>query len=316
MGIRTYTAFLVLGLAFALLSSVAQAAPAACDHKGCTWLATGTVTRIDGTTLYLLGKDNVIYTIDAGSADVIYDSFAAGCDSLVVGSTVRVYGTITDPKTIKASRVRVCPAEKPATTGSGPAPKQEIKIIVEPEPVPQAVPAQPGMGAQPANWFGRGLVTDIDYTARRMRITNSTGTYTINVGSAVLASGTRAIQLASLGQGDAVRVTGRLVGLNEIDATEVRVVRTRVDAESAVSQKPISVVGIIQQIDYPSFTFTMSTESTPIVVLADADTHVQQQGKKSAFMQLKPGMRVRMSGTGSLATGFAAREIQIIGIAP
>lgn len=313
---KTYIAVLVAGLALLLALPVVEANGTACDYEGCTWLATGTVTKIEGSKVFLLGKDNVVYTIDRSQANVIYD----GCESLKVGLVVRVYGTVTGANQIRASQMRVCPPGSVAPSGEGAGPTEEIRIIVEPETAPTA-PAPtatqpPAAVTQPANWSARGLVTSVDYTGRKVMVNTPSGQFTINVGGAALSNGSRAIPLASLSQGDAVRITGRLCGLNEVDAVEFRVVRTRTDAEGALPQKPVSLVGTIQQIDYPSFTFTMTTDSTPVVVLVDQSTYVQQHGKRTAFMELRPGMRVRMSGSGNLGTGFAAREIQIIGVSP
>jgi len=311
------TVGLVIGLTAMVGLSAAASEQAPCDYAGCSWLATGTVTKMDGKTFYLLGKDNVVYTIDAGPAEVVFEDYTADCCSLRVGDTVRVYGTLSGPAAVRAARVRVFAREpaKPAAGGAGP--QKEVKIIVEPEfapPAPSTPDAQ--VPAVEANWHGRGLVTDVDYTGKTIKVRTSTGQFSINTRGARLVNGSTAIGLGMINQGDAVRITGGLVGLNEIQACEVRVVRTRSESENALPQKHISVVGIIQQIDYPSFTFSMTTISTPIVVLADADTHIHQQGKATAFMELRPGMRVRISAYGSLGTGYAAREIQIIGVSP
>jgi len=307
---------ILFGLVITLAPTIGLPKDTVCDHVGCTWLATGTITKVDGNTIYLLAKDNVVYTVLLKRTEVIFEDFATDDNSLRVGDTIRVYGTISGPQQIQASRIRVFSRKPSSQTISEPESDKLIKIIVEPEPIAEAGTKSPAADEQPANWSGRGLVTDIDYAGRMIKVRTSTGQYTINAANARLVHGNKIVGLGTLNQGDAVRITGRLVGLNEIDANEVRIVRTHTEAENALPQKPISVVGIIQQIDYPSFTFTMSTESAPITVLADVDTLVQVQGKKSAFMHLKPGMRVRMSGYGSLATGFVAKEIQIISISP
>jgi hypothetical protein len=307
---------ILFGLVITLVPTIGLTKDNVCNHIGCTWLATGTITKVNGNTIYLLAKDNIVYTVLLKRTEVIFEDFATDDNSLRVGDTIRVYGTISGPQQIQASRIRVFSRKPSSQTVSEPESDKLIKIIVEPEPIAEAGTKPPATDEQPANWSGRGLVTDIDYAGRMIKMRTSTGQYTINAANARLVHGNKIIGLGTLNQGDAVRITGRLVGLNEIDANEVRVVRTHIEAENALPQKPISVVGIIQQIDYPSFTFTMSTESAPITVLADVDTLVQLQGKKSAFMHLKPGMRVRMSGYGSLATGFAAKEIQIISISP
>lgn len=310
------TVALVVGLVAGMGLSAAAAEQAPCDYAGCSWLATGTVAKMDGKTFHLLGKDNVVYTIDAGPAEVIFENYTADCCSLRVGDTVRVYGTVSGPAAVRAARIRVFSREpvRPAPSGAGP--QREVKIIVEPEAATTSPAPEAQVPTVEANWHGRGLVTDVDYTGKKIKIRTSTGQFSINTRGARLVNGSTAIGLGTINQGDAVRITGGLVGLNEIQACEVRVVRTRSESENALPQKHISVVGIIQQIDYPSFTFSMTTVSTPIVVLADPDTHIHQQGKATAFMELRPGMRIRISAYGSLATGYAAKEVQIIGVSP
>ena len=307
---------LLFGLVIIAAPTIGQPKSAVCNYAGCTWLATGTVTKIDGNTIYLLAKDNVVYTVLVSRTEVIFEDFTTDTTSIRIGDTIRVYGTISGPQQIQASRIRVFSRKPSSQTISEAESDKVIKIIVEPEPISGTVTQSPSVDEQPANWSGRGLVTDIDYAGRMIKVRTSTGQYTINAANARLVHGNKIVSLGALSQGDAVRITGRLVGFNEIDANEVRIVRTHTEAENALPQKLISVLGVIQQIDYPSFTFTMSTESAPITVLADADTSVHIQGKKSAFMYLKPGMRIRMSGYGSLATGFVAKEIQIVSISP
>jgi len=311
-----YLTAILFGLVITFAPTIGLSKDTVCDHAGCTWLATGTITKVEGNTIYLLAKDNVVYTVLLKRTEVIFENFATGDNNLRVGDTIRVYGTISGPQKIQALRIRVFSRKPSSQTVSETEPDKLIKIIFEPEPIAEVGAKSPAADEQPANWSGRGLITDVDYAGRIIKLRTSTGQYTINAANARLVHGDKIVGLGTLNQGDAVRITGRLVGLNEIDANEVRIVRTHAEAESALPQKPISVVGIIQQIDYPSFTFTMSTGYAPITVLADVDTLVQIQGKKSAFMHLKPGMRVRMSGYGSLATGFVAKEIQIISISP
>ncbi len=287
-----------------------------CNRLGCKWLATGTITKIDGNAIYVLAKDNIVYTVIVNRTEVVFEDFTLGNNNVRVGDAIRVYGTISGPKQIQASRISVFSRKSSLQPGSETEPDKVIKIIVEPEPVTKAVTESPSIDEQSANWSGRGLVTDVDYTSRTIKVRTSTGQYTINVAKAQLLHGDKIIHLGTFNQGDAVRIVGTLVGLNEIDAKEVRIVRTRTEAENALPQKSISVVGVIQQIDYPSFTFTISTESTPITVMADVDTLVHLEGKKNAFMNLKPGMRIKIIGYGSIATGFVAKEIQIISISP
>jgi len=315
MDTRKIIVTFLFGLAFVILIE-SNAISAACDFQGCTWLATGIIAKIDGKAAYFLGKDNMVYTINTANSQFIIEANTSDSNSLRMGDTVRVYGVITKPRVIKALRIRIYGRESvKAPAGSGP--QKEIKIIVEPEqPAPSQQALEPLPQTQPCNWCARGLVTDIDSTGRKLKVRTSDGQYTIDVSRALLRNGHRKIGLGLINLGDALRITGSLCALNEVEAVQVSVERTKSEAENAVPQKLINVVGIIQQIDYPSYTFKMTTEWTPIVVLADNNTCVQKGGKPNAFTELRAGMKVRMSGYGSLATGYAAKEIQIIGVSP
>ena len=313
-----YIAILIGGMVLSgtVVGAVADAGP--------QWLATGTVTKIDGSTFYFLGKDNVIYTIDAAGSEVLVEDFDTDCYSLRVGDTVRVYGNVVAQGTIRAVRVRIFGREQQTagSAGAGPSPEKEIKIIIEkraPEPLePTEPPAgRPVEPRCPPNWEGRGLITGIDYTGHRVKIQSPCGNYSIDVGDALLTDGRYRIGLGRLNTGDAVKVTGVLMAHNEVAAERLDVARTYSEAQNAVPLLPISALGVIQQVDYASFTFKMGTRAGAIVVAADERTVIQQhQDDKLAFSALRPGMRVKMSGYGSLATGYAAQHIQIIGISP
>ena len=318
MSTRKAIATLVLGLAFSAIA-VQPSSGQACGGVGCAWLATGTITRSDGSTFYLLGKDNTIYTIDASRAEMLSE-FTTDSRSMRVGDTVRVYGTMTGDRQVAASRVRVTVHE--ATPADEP-PKKEIKIIYErPQEQSPAEGAGPEPEVQPqpdesrCRWEGRGLITDVDYTGKMLKLRTSAGQFTINICDAQLVHGCKQVALGRLSLGDAVRIVGTLAGTNEVDATQVRVLRTRTEAENSLPQMPISIAGVVQQVDYPSLTFRMWTETTPLVVMADQDTLVQHQQCRMTFKDLRPGMRIKMSGYGSLATGYAAKEILIISISP
>lgn len=312
MKTKKISAVLVLGMV--LISTLFAVQTAQADRN---WLATGTVTKVDGDTFYFLGRDNVVYAINAGQSEVIVNNFQSDCYTVRVGDTVRVFGCATDPKTIIAKRVRII---KRCAPEAAEEPKKEIRVIMQ-----GSLPGSEITGTGPVasvpqaaecNWEGRGLINDIDYSGYRLKVQTSAGQFSINTGSALLTNGSKRIRFGTLNLGDAVRISGRLVGLNEIDAQSVSVTRTRSEAENAVPQMPVSVAGVIQQIDYPSMTFKMRTEHSVIVVAADAKTIVQQQMDCEAFKDLKPGMRVKMSGYGSLATGFTAHHIQIISVSP
>jgi len=318
MSTRKIIATLVLGVA--LIAIAAQGAGGeACERLGCAWLATGTITRIDGSTFYLLGKDNLVYAIDASRAEMLSE-FTNGSFSVRVGDTVRVYGNVTGAQKVAASRVRVMAHEE--APEAEPL-RKEIRIIYEKpreeQPTEGAGP-QPEVQPQPeerqCEWQGHGLITDVDYTGRMLKLRTSAGQFTINICDAQLVHGCKRIALGRLSLGDAVRVVGTLAGTNEVDAKQVRVLRTRTEAENSLPQMPIAIAGVIQQVDYPSLTFRMWTETTPLVVMADQDTLIQQQQCRMTFKDLRPGMRIKMNGYGSLGTGYAAKEILIISVSP
>ncbi|MGI6296737.1 MAG: DUF5666 domain-containing protein [Armatimonadota bacterium] len=289
------------------------------------WLATGTVTRIDANTMYFLGRDNVVYEIDTSGAQMFTQAGATNAQP-EVGDQVRVYGYLSKPGHIVASRVRVLasPADRSAPPSA--APEKEIKIVVEKEIPPDITqqPAQPEQSASAqavspiaeATWQGKGLISDVDYRGRQIKLQTSGGSFTINVNTAIMVRGTVRASLASLNQGDAIWVAGNEVAPFVVQASAVRVLRTASEAANAVPMIPTSVVGVIQQIDYPSRTFKMTGRVTTAVVSCDDDTVIQFQQIKKTFLDLKPGTRINMSGYGNLASGYAAQHIQIIAVSP
>lgn len=311
-------ALIILALTLPLFGSTDACEP---SNQGNEWLATGIVTRIDGTTVYLLGKDNVVYTVYAGKSEIVFEGFGPEHTAMAVGDAVRVFGKVGGVCVINAERIRVFPPEN--LGGSGPSQQhtgnKEIKIIIDNQPVCEQpyAPALPCPETpQDCTWQGRGLVSDVAYGLNSFSLITSTGPFRINVGKAQIVSGGRLVRLGAMNPGDAVRISGKLTGLNEIEAYQVRVVRTRFESEGSLPQTPISVLGYIQEIDYDSMTFRMNTETSQLVVSADNNTDITFERWTKAFMDLKPGMKIKMSGSGSLATGYAARHIQIIGVAP
>lgn len=299
------------------------AASAGClSAAGGGWLATGTVTRIDANTMYFLGRDNVVYEIDTSGAQMFSQAGATNAQP-EVGDQVRVYGNLSKSGQVVASRVRVLssPADRSAPPSS--APEKEIKIVVEKETPPAAVQqpeqtpsAQPVSPIAEATWQGKGLISDVDYKGRQIKLQTSGGSFTINVNTAIMVRGTVRASLASLNQGDAIWVAGSEVAPYVVQASAVRVLRTGAEAANAVPVIPTSVVGVIQQIDYPSRTFKMTGRVTTAVVSCDDDTVIQFQQIKKTFLDLKPGTRINMSGYGNLASGYAAQHIQIIAVSP
>ncbi|MCE5322196.1 DUF5666 domain-containing protein [bacterium] len=303
-------ALLLVGMAMAAMSVGALANGEDCNIKevvGQTWLATGTVTDVDGQTFYMQGKDNNSYKIDTHKAEIMIGEVKVEHYLLKAGDTVRVYGTVGDGCKINASRVRIFTAEELSSgvlpEGAGPA--KEVKIIIEKDTEPGCAPC----GNQ---WRGRGLITYIDYLAKRLKVQTPAGHYTIDIGNVPLIYGATIIGLAQLNQGDAVKISGNIVGVNEVQAQTIRVTRSRSEAENSLPLTPASVAGLIEQVDYPSFTFRMRTENSELVISVDEDTVIQRQLTRISMLDLKPGMRVKMTGYGSPGTGYAAQHIQII----
>lgn len=298
-------ALLILGVAL-----IASGAYTASDE---IWLAAGVVTKISGGTFYLLTQDNNVYEINGSRAEVLVGEMGTQCCEFAVGDRVRVYGVKMGPKQINAERIRVLTGE---TAQKPPEPEKMVKIVIE-KPALQAAPAAGQEMERPEpTWTGQGLITGINYTGRQITVRTSNGAYKVNVARSLMLNGTVRIGFGDLSQGDAVRITGDLNGFYTVDARTVTVLRTHSEAESQVPQYPVSITGYIQSVDYASFTFRMSTEALSIVVMADQNTPIQEFLEKMAFMDLKPGMKIKMSGYGSPATGYMAQHIMIIGTAP
>jgi hypothetical protein len=307
---------LMLGIAVLVWVSTTCAGGKVCDYKGCNWLATGVVTETLDTGFTILGRDGRTYWIGTTKAEIVSDEPSAP-GSLVVGDVVRAFGTIAGPEAIQAARVRVM---RTATAGAGASPPQapEIRIVVEKPQADSLVrspEAAPECLIQPP-WENSGLVTEIDSTGGYVKIRTSTGEYTVNVTGAQLYDGAKRARLGRLSLGDSVRVTGYENGNRMIFAQQLTITMPRWQADSAIPQLPLSVAGMIQTVDYASFTFTMAVGGSVFQIMVDKDTVVQSEKRRAGFNELKPGMRVKMTGYGSPATGYAAQHIQIISVSP
>lgn len=289
-----------------------------------SWLATGVVTKVDGNTLFMLGKDNVVYRVDAAGANMV-----SGDREIRPGTGVRVYGSRTGEKSVRAMRVRVLGTGGLSPSSAGTGPGRDVRIVVEKEtvePIPEApvgvpgacaIPSLPTTEAGPApTWQGKGLITRIDYVGRQVTIQTSDGPFTVNIDGATMVRGTVRVSFATLNQGDTLWVAGNEVAPFVVDGRVVRVLRTYTDAQNAVPTLPTSVVGVILDVDYPSRTFKMRGRSTTAVVSCDDNTVIQFQQLKKPFSDLKPGTKVNMSGYGNLNAGYAAQHIQIIAVSP
>lgn len=284
-----------------------------------SWLATGTVTKVDGNTLFFLSRGNSVYRVDLGGARIVSD-VGQMSPAIGPGDKVRVYGYESGPALIRAAQVRVLDSTRAAVAGAG-APGKEVRIVVEKEnrddAASQVLPPNPCPQPEPPCsvrcWEGKGIVIDVDYVAHQVKLQTSDTNYTINIDNAQMVRGTRPVGFGRLNLGDTIWVQGTVVAANVIDGRMIRVLRTVSEAQNAVPLLPASIVGVIQQIDYPSRTFKLKGPYTPVVVSVDDNTDIFFQMNRKQFNDLKPGTKINMSGNGSLATGYAAQHIQIIG---
>ena len=315
-------------LLFVLLGAIIISAAATAAWGSGSWLATGVVTKVETNALYMLGKDNRVYRVEVSDANIV-----SGDRDIRPGTTVRVFGRLTGKTAVCASRVRVLSGGQGKAPVQGSGPQKEVRIVVEKESAEEtesAVKTEPPVGipgpnaacgvpaAEPSSttWQGKGLVMDIDFAAHQVKIQTSDGPFTINTDNAVMIRGTVRASLSQLNQGDTIWVAGNEVAPFVIDGKMIRLLRTYSEAQNAVASLPVSVVGVILQIDYPSRTFKMTGRCTTAVVSCDDNTVIQFQELKKTFSDLKPGTKINMSGYGNLNAGFAAQHIQIIGVSP
>ncbi len=305
---------LIVGMVLMSVTYIASAGSEPCPitvDVGSDWLATGTITKVDGPNFTMLGKDNKEYSVKGENSQFVANDADGGKYPPKVGDVVRVFGKVGEGCRIVASRVRLFTSE-PAASASGP--QKQIKIIIEKEPTEPAksVELPPKIEQCPPDWQGSGLVMDIDYSGRKLKVRTSNGAFTVNIANAKLTNGGQPIRLVSVNSGDAVRVSGNIVGVMEVNAQNVSIMRSRDDMLGALAQNPVSILGTILSVDHVTMTFTMRTEGPVLSVMADKDTILQNEMKHATFAELKPGVRVKMSGYGNLGNGFVAHHIQII----
>lgn len=281
---------LILGI---VLISIIYGTADAGERKA--WIGDGTITKVSGTTLYLMGLNNKAYQIDADNATIIFDNGINRIEQVRVGDRVKIYGYSTGSESVKADNIRIF------------AIADTIPAVSDGQLAPQ-LPL--------TKWEGKGIVTDINYLGRQIKIQTSCGNISINAGRAEISSGGQAIKINRLDLGDTIYIEGSVAGPYEVDARIVRVLRTASDARNAVPVLPVSVIGTILQVDYPSRTFKMVGKVTAIIVSVDDNTVIQSEHVLKSFNDLRPGMRINMSGYGNLTTGYAAQHIQIISVSP
>lgn len=295
------------------------------------WLATGIVTRRDGSTIYMLAKDNVVYKIDAGNARLRMD-VPNHPIVMNVGDRIRVFGTQTSPTSVKAKQILIylrTPSESvpsvepppvteqpvtPSPAGPGAGPTTVAPPIGQPDPVPTV--EVPRSIETESGWTGRGFISSMSIWENIVTVQTAQGAFNINVADAYITNGEKKLLVSDLSVGDAVRIYGDVTGLNKIKADQVVLLRQRTDLDSQLGAKPTTLRGKITSMDLPSFTFRMGTDATPVSVVVDETTRITMHGKVMAFMDLKPGAIVVVSGLGSPAAGYAAKSITIVSMPP
>ncbi len=273
-------------------------------------ILTGTITARNGNQVTLKSDDGKLYTVNAEKAAVFLDKLPGNVMSLRVGDKTRIYGETTAPSQITASRIHIFLADTEAAATTA-------------KPTGYTIPSGsgsmddgveiPGPGDSLGNWRSRALVLSVDYNNRTVSVATSKGSFDLDVSAATVVQSNRSVSLANISQGDAVRIWGEIVGLNKIRVDRIEVIRSKGRQEAAVPLKITSFKGEITSIDYPSFTFKVMTESGEVRVLADENSYIHFQSDRKAFQNLTIGQLVKVDGIGSLSTGYAAKDILIIG---
>lgn len=266
----------------------------------------GVVTERDGSKVTLRTDESKVYTVDVESATVLLDSLPGTSMSLRLGDRIRVYGAETAPQRLRADRVHVFLSEAeaaathmPAGTGAGPT-TDDVKPLA-------------AVGDELGAWRSRGFVTTLDYADRLITVVTSQGIYVLDVSAATIVDGNRTVSRARIGQGDAVRIWGDLVGLNRVRADRVEIIGDRSRQESAVPLSTISMKGAIIYIDYPSFVFKIKTDAGEARILVDENTFIHFRRERKAFQNLSIGDIVKIAALGNLSSGFVASEVTVVG---
>lgn len=311
-------------LSFLLLGVIVLCAASVASPKTASWLATGTVTRVDGGKIYFMSRNNDVFRVNVRDARILYTS-KSNQGGIRTGDVVRVFGFLVRSGEVKAARVRVMQSASSRTAHAGTGPSKEVKIVVEKDTEPSSgsmdvdivpPPQPPAEEPSTMTWQGKGLITDIDFVGHQVTIQTTDGQFKVNVDNATMVRGSVRTTFGRLNQGDTLWVAGNEVAPNVVDGRMIRVLRTASEAQNALPMLPVSRVGVILQIDYPSRTFRMTGQSAGAVVSVDDNTVIQFQDIRKCFLDLKPGTKINMSGYGNLASGYAAQHIQIIAVSP
>jgi hypothetical protein len=219
-----------------------------------------------------------------------------------------VSGLIVNPNFVKPQSESPSPPDsKPAeTTQSKPEKATADGSSAEQAPSPAKTPNQ-------GNWQKRGLVSSVDRNEKQLTIITPEGQYAVDAREATVVENGYRVTLARISEGDALKVRAELTGLNKVRADRIEITGTKGKQAAADALKPITARGKIANIDYPSFTLKVETDSGELRVLAGEDTRISSPaGDRKAFMDLKLGQTVKIVAIGSLTSGYAASEVVII----
>ncbi|MDO8684520.1 MAG: hypothetical protein Q7N50_13710 [Armatimonadota bacterium] len=288
-----------------------------------SWVATGTITDITGAAVSVLMKDGLTYKVNSANAQVVVRGRITNNLSLRVKDTAKVVGRKTGPTSIIADRIVVEPQTSlAAQTRPRPrvimilgeaqptAPAQEYKA---PAQQPYIRPVAPKPPAPAITSTRRGLVSNVLYRNQSMTLQTSDGIYSVDLRPADIIEVGRIVGIGSLDPGDAVQIAGQLGDQRQIIAARVDILAQAQNMRYAPNVQRRTVVGRIVSIDYPSYTFKMEGAATPVLVLMDESTVIDDGKRTYTFTDLRPDARVRMVGYGSQSSGFVAKEVFIIG---
>lgn len=316
----------VLLLAVLSVAAVADGICSSATASDNAMTLTGVVTARDGTDFSIRTSEGRDYVIDGNNAKVMLDRLPGNCMSLRVGDKVRVYGSVVSGNRVCASRIHIFlnPSEAESTAmppagnanspviGTGPTRTRPTVVTTKPVS-PDYDVRVPVVGDSLGSWRNRGLVLGVHYGDRMVTMATSMGPFDIDASAATVVAANSSVSLARVSEGDAIRVWGESSGLHKVRADRIEILRGKAQQEAAVPVKNTSVVGQIDYIDYPSFTFRINTGAGTTRVMVDENTFIHFQGMQKAFMDLGLAQKVKVSGIGNMSSGFMATQVQIIG---
>ncbi len=161
------------------------------------------------------------------------------------------------------------------------------------------------------SWHRRALVSSVDRSTLQLTIITSDGPIVVDARDAVIANRGYRAAFTGIAEGDSVRVWAELSGLNKVKADRVEITSGGSE-DTANALKSVTMNGRIIYIDYASFTFKVASDAVELRILADEDSYISlPDASRKAFQHLKIGQSVKVTGIGSLTSGYVAKEIVI-----